>query len=223
MRILLVTLPRSAGKFFQLNVNSWLFSKFGNCLTTHHSPEVGVGELLYVKNPEQQGWVKLHHNQLVLMPGAFLIQEEFERQEIEKQRLIQEELKRQEIERQLKQQRIQEEFEKQEQERRYKKQEIRENTNQYKYQHQLVRKPPATQIQTENQHKTRKSSIKRPYNSSTSYDRLNKIIQFLNSNNDLRLRRKIINQMHIIMGKSAANERLQAFERVEDIIKNNVK
>ena len=79
MQILLITLPRSAGKFFQLNVNSWLLSKFGNCLTTHHSPEVGVGELLYVKNPEQQGWVKLYHNQLVLMPGAFLIQEEFEK------------------------------------------------------------------------------------------------------------------------------------------------
>ncbi len=95
--------------------------------------------------------------------------------------------------------------------------------NDIQYQHQLVREPPATQMQTKKQHNTRKSSIKRHYNSSISDDRLNKIIQFLNSNNDLRLRRKIINQMHIIMGKSAANERLQAFERVEDIIKNNVK
>ena len=54
-------------------------SKFGHSLTTHHSPEVGVGELLYVKNLEQQGWVTLHHKRLVLMPGPFLIQEEFEK------------------------------------------------------------------------------------------------------------------------------------------------
>jgi hypothetical protein len=77
MKILLISMPRSGGKFFQINTNSYLTSRFNHPLTTLIHSQVGVGELLYVKNIEQQGFVEQQEEKLVLKSGPIQLWQEF--------------------------------------------------------------------------------------------------------------------------------------------------
>lgn len=85
MKILLICPPRTASKFMQININTWLNLRYGYSLHFANDYHIGAGECLFVSNPPNFGKLTLVENKLfyknVDIPLNFL-QELYERANI---------------------------------------------------------------------------------------------------------------------------------------------